>query len=139
VNTATTTATRPRTAADRAPAPWLQRVLWLDTAVGLVSGLAVTALAAPLSTQLDAAIPVVVVLGLLFVAAGVVNGWAARSGGRLPTLLAIDLDLVGAAIATGLLLLASPTGFGTGLLVLTAVWTAVIAAIKLTGLRSGRD
>jgi hypothetical protein len=127
-----------QTATGQRPAAWLRRVLLLDTGVGLVSGVAVTALAVPLATELDTSAGFVVTLGLLFVVAGLVNGWAARGAARLPTLLAVDLDLVGAAICVGLLVLASPTVVGTALLGLTAVWTAVMAAVKLAGLRSAR-
>jgi hypothetical protein len=139
VNAASTTTTRHRTAATtgQAPAPWLRHVLRLDTVVGIVTGLAVTALASPLATQLDTGTGSVVALGLLFVVAGIVNGWAARDGARLPTLLAVDLDLIGSVVAIGLLVLASPTGVGIALLVATAVWTAVIAALKVAGLRAG--
>jgi uncharacterized membrane protein HdeD (DUF308 family) len=119
--------------------PWLRHVLLLDAGVGVVSGLAVAALATPLAAELDAPRVFVVVLGLLFVVAGIVNGWAARRSDRLPTLLAVEFDLVGAAIAGGLLLWASPTGIGTALLVLTAVWTAGIAVVKLAGLRAARE
>jgi hypothetical protein len=141
VTTTTTTATSTsdrRSPTGRRPAPWLRRVLLLDTGVGLLSGVAVTALAVPLATELDTGTGLVVTLGLLFVLAGLVNGWAARDAARLPTLLAVDLDLVGAAVAIGVLVLASPTVVGAALLVLTALWTAGIAAIKLAGLRSAR-
>jgi hypothetical protein len=117
-------------------AGWLRRLLAVDAVVGTLGGIAVTAWASSLAPALDVGTGVVVAIGLLFVVAGIVNGWAARDGARPPTLLAVDLDVVGAIVSVGLLLQASPTPFGTVLLVSTAAWTAGIAAIKLIGLRA---
>jgi hypothetical protein len=127
--TLTTPTTTPST-------PWLRRVLAVDAAVGTLSGVAVTALSGPLAGELAVGSGIVVTIGLLFVVAGLVNGWAARDGARTPTLLAVDLDVLGAVVSVGVLVLADPSPVGTALLVLTALWTGGIAAVKLVGLRA---
>jgi hypothetical protein len=116
---------------------WLRRVLIVDAATCLATGLLTTLFAAPLSTLLGLPAALLFYAGLALFPIAAFMAWLAmrRDLSRAGAWLVVLGNAGWVAGSVLVLCVFSPTGLGTAFVIAQAAVVALLAELELTGLR----